>query len=365
LTTTACALTDDRILGWDLLRGLCALAVALYHLLLWQDVAQLHAFGSYGVYLFFVLSGASLAYTYTDRFERGVFSLPEFLRVRYMRVAPLYLALIVVVLPWKLRDGLTWDLASKLVLNVLFLFGFQDPAVNSMLVGGWSLGIEAMFYLLFPLLLLGARSSRVSTALFAALVLLQAAWIYRTFSMPGGYVANATLYHQAPAFAAYFAGGFLIGRARLRGHAPRASRFGLLAAILAGFALLLLLNPAQPGDELVGGRGAILFLLCFTLVWLAGGLELGHGKARQIATHMGDSTYGLYLIHPVVFFGLAFVLLPKLGLPAPTQWSLVQRFLLAGSVIAVAFVLAILSERHFERPLRNWSKLRRRHPALQ
>ena len=49
-----------RVLGWDVLRGVCALAVASYHLLLWLDIAALHTFGSYGVYLFFVLSGASL-----------------------------------------------------------------------------------------------------------------------------------------------------------------------------------------------------------------------------------------------------------------------------------------------------------------
>ena len=90
----------DRVLGWDLLRGLCALVVALYHLLLWQDVAALHSFGSYGVYLFFLLSGASLAYTYADRFEQGRFAFREFLWVRYMRLAPLYLALMAAVLPW-------------------------------------------------------------------------------------------------------------------------------------------------------------------------------------------------------------------------------------------------------------------------
>src|SRR4051794_32821994 len=53
-----------RVLGWDLLRGLCALTVATYHMLLWLDIAELPALGTYGVYLFFVLSGASLAYNY-------------------------------------------------------------------------------------------------------------------------------------------------------------------------------------------------------------------------------------------------------------------------------------------------------------
>jgi peptidoglycan/LPS O-acetylase OafA/YrhL len=50
-----------RVLGWDLLRGLCALTVASYHLLYWLGLAELPALGTYGVYLFIVLSGASLA----------------------------------------------------------------------------------------------------------------------------------------------------------------------------------------------------------------------------------------------------------------------------------------------------------------
>jgi hypothetical protein len=47
----------ERVLGWDVLRGLSALAVALYHLLYWQGVAIVYTYGSYGVYLFFFCRG--------------------------------------------------------------------------------------------------------------------------------------------------------------------------------------------------------------------------------------------------------------------------------------------------------------------
>ena len=56
--------SGERVLGWDLLRGLCALTVASYHLLYWLKIVELPALGTYGVYMFFVLSGASLAYNY-------------------------------------------------------------------------------------------------------------------------------------------------------------------------------------------------------------------------------------------------------------------------------------------------------------
>ena len=121
--------TLERVLGWDLLRGLCAIAVTCYHLLYWQKVTELHVFGTYGVYLFFVLSGASLAYTYAGRISAGQFSFRGFLWVRYLRLAPLYLALMLVVLPWKLlKDGaapgllgcsvpLVWRYSVKSILS--------------------------------------------------------------------------------------------------------------------------------------------------------------------------------------------------------------------------------------------------------
>jgi peptidoglycan/LPS O-acetylase OafA/YrhL len=353
----------SRVLGWDVLRGLSALAVAVYHLFLWQDLASLHSFGSYGVYLFFVLSGASLAYTYAERFEQGRFSLPQFLWVRYMRLAPLYLTLMLVILPWKLaKDGMTGTLLAKLALNASFLFGLYNPADSSVLVGGWSLGIEAIFYLLFPLML-AAASHRAALAGFALLALIQAAWIWRVFELPGGYAAHAVFYHQVPAFAAYFMGGCLIGVGRRSPSPIRLPTPVVLAGIAGGFLLLLLLNPQRQGDELFGWQGAVLSTLCFVLVWLAGRLDLRRRPgAQSIAAHLGDSTYGMYLMHPVVFFGISFVLLPKAGLLAPDQWTSGARLLLALAVVLVAFTLAILSERYFERPLREWSKMRsKRH----
>ena len=91
----------NRVLGWDLLRGLCALAVGVYHLSMWLEVGHFYAFGSYGVYIFFVLSGASLMYTYGGHLEERSFKFKKFLLFRYFRLAPLYILLMLLVLPWK------------------------------------------------------------------------------------------------------------------------------------------------------------------------------------------------------------------------------------------------------------------------
>ena len=310
-----------RVLGWDLLRGLCAAAVATYHLLIWQEVAELHSIGTYGVYLFFLLSGASLAYTYAGAWAEGSFAFNHFLWSRYLRLAPLYIALMVVVLPWKLaKEGVSSELLAMYASNVLFVFGFFNPATHAVLVGGWSLGIEAIFYLLFPLAMAIAslRTRWWTWGVFAAVLAVQLAWVHATIGWPGAVAPHWAAYHQVPAFAAYFMGGCLMGMAQRnralagqpahtgQGRGPAGCDKWLIWPLLpAGFGLMLVLNPDTSGEQLVGWRGLVLCALCFGLVYASARLRLSHRWTRA-AQHAGNATYGIYLLHPVVFFGLVF-----------------------------------------------------------
>ena len=356
--------TGERVLGWDFLRGICAMAVATYHLLLWQGVGSIHTWGSYGVYIFFVLSGASLAYTYADRISHKNFSFVEFLSVRYWRLAPLYLVLMLIVLPWKLsKEGATAGLLLEYVSNATFLFGFLNPSTHSVLIGGWSLGIEAVFYLFFPLLMLSFRKKWGAQLVFALLLILQAGWIYATVGS-GNYLNSIEPYHHAPAFAAYFMGGCLIGvnrRQPVPGQRISAGAFSILT--LAGFALMLFVNPDAAGQELLGLRGAGLAALCFAMVYLAAKPNVTDRMAA-LCRYLGDSTYGVYLLNPVIFFGLSYFVFPRLSITPPTQWSLPGQLILGLLIVSSAFALALASEHFFEKPIRGWSRNRAKSNKL-
>ncbi len=349
--------TLARVPGWDFLRGLCALAVAIHHLFFWQDIAVIYTFGSYGVYLFFILSGASLAYTYLGKFEAGQLSIPGFLRTRYLRLAPLYVILMLILLPWKLqKSGLTTDLVGLYAINASLLFGFYSPVNHAVLVGGWSLGIEVIFYFLFPLVLWCLHKRGLALAVFCFLLALQLIWIQGTLGASGGYGPNITAFHQAPAFAAYFMGGCLLGAAKRRGQLgdPISQAF-VLICLLAGFGLLLGFNTATQGDEILGWRGFFLFSLCFVMVYISTRLQPANGM-QKIAATFGDATYGLYLLHPVLFFGLTLALFPRLGISAPNSWPVVWRLCFAIAIIFTAFGLALLSEKYLEKPIRRWAR---------
>jgi len=341
-----------RVLGWDLLRGLCALSVAAYHYLSWQEVAHLSTLGTYGVYLFFLLSGASMAYVYGPQAFGSWRGVAGFLAVRWMRLAPLYLLVCAGFLALLAARNGGWvdALGWRLLLNASFAFGLHDPGLWALAIGGWSLGIEFVFYLAMPLIVRVLPHPRLSLAVLAVLIAVQVGWIAGTVGAHG--LAAATVaYHQVPAFGAYFFAGCMVGHAQRLGLPPLSARAG--AAVWAGMAALLLaLAPAVPGDELVGWRGGVLPVACALCVWASGRVVL-EGRAARLAGWLGDVTYGAYLLHPMVFFGFTWFVLPAFTgtpieqLPAAARWAV-----LAGG-LAVTCALAMASERWFERPLRS------------
>jgi exopolysaccharide production protein ExoZ len=342
-----------RIWGWDLLRGLCALAVMAYHLLLWLDLASLHTLGSYGVYLFFVLSGASLAHTYARRLGSAP-AVASFFVLRWLRLTPLFVAVAMIsVLMFSLRAGEAVNqLPLRTALNLTYAFGWYDPVVWSLPIGGWSLGIEFGYYLLFPLLMLAMRGSFGRWSLLLAAIAVQAAWIRTTAGAPTGYDANAVAYHQLPAFGAYFVAGCLIGQLQRASRGAGSFRMALAAWLGLG-ALLLALNPARAGDQLLGLPGLVLPLACVLVVWVSGRAPVP-GWLQPLAGWLGDITYGSYLLHPVLFFGLTWFVLPPLAPEGSGRW------LLLGAVMLASCLAAMASERWLESPVRRWGRQRTR-----
>lgn len=345
------SVAPDRILGWDILRGLCALSVMVYHLLYWQDLGTVSTLGTYGVYLFFILSGASLAYVYDTQAIGSPRGFTAFLAVRWLRLAPLYVAVCATFLVMLAARNGQWvpGGAGLLALNASFLFGAFTPAVTALGIGGWSLGIEFMFYLAMPLIVRVLPLATWRLPVLALLVVVQWTWIDRTVGSMG-LAAASHAYHQVPAFAAYFFVGCLIGRARRHAGPVLDLRWGLMTWTAMAL-LLLACAPAVSGGELVGWRGVLLPLACVVLVWASGRVKVPD-RASLGAQWLGDITYGTYLLHPMLFFGFAWFVLPRWTSASVESLPAVGRLAILAAVVILSCLLAAASERHFERPLR-------------
>lgn len=142
-----------RVAGLDSLRGVAILLVILFHTSIpftshvpgqrYLDVVE-----NQGVQLFFLVSAYTMCVMWRSRSGEAQPALKFYIR-RVCRIAPLYWLAIVAYGVMKGFQPWPWTLA-----NALLVHGVVPPAINSVVPGGWSIGVEIGFYLLFPLVVL-------------------------------------------------------------------------------------------------------------------------------------------------------------------------------------------------------------------
>ncbi|HUB66073.1 MAG TPA: acyltransferase, partial [Candidatus Methylacidiphilales bacterium] len=129
--------------------------------------------GMYGVQLFFLLSAVTLCRSMMIRSAKERFPIRNFFIRRFFRIAPLFWFAIVY---YFLMDGtgprywaphgLAW---WHFVATAFFVHGWTPTSIDSVVPGGWSIGVEMTFYLCLPFLARRITSlwSGVSAAFFA------------------------------------------------------------------------------------------------------------------------------------------------------------------------------------------------------
>lgn len=308
LTAAAGRETDDRLHALDLLRGFCALGVAAYHLNMWLHGSSQHLlgtalsfFGTYGVETFFILSGYSLAFAYSARFKSCIeaVDLVAFGKRRIGRLAPLFiLVAIFSILGRIVTSGRQFN-AFEYLENLLLIFGFVDPSLTPV-IGGWSIGVEVVFYCMFPLLVvlrgLWPISLAVSLIFLSHLGFqlkeaesLEVAW--RAYVQPVNhfffFVAGVALFSVRS------------NRFELNSVVSLAGTAGILAAVIFGSVDL-------SEQELVSGWTRLgLSIASAALVGLFAITPVKSKFGQRLCAHLGGISYPLYLIHPLVFFAFS------------------------------------------------------------
>jgi peptidoglycan/LPS O-acetylase OafA/YrhL len=320
-----------------------ALSVAVYHFTTWWPVlapggvaagAAAKA-GHYAVEGFFIISGFCFFHLYGAESFRGR-GLWDFHLKRFLRIAPLYYAAVGANLLLGLPVGPepTWRMVAE---NATLTFGLFHPN-HSLVMGGWSIGIEYVFYLAFPLLAWARGRWRLFLPM-GCLLLLSLSLPWTLLKVPAAPHAGDLKFHayvQVANHAFLFFLGGLVAAARAR--LPfRLGRPAFLA--LAGLAVFLFVwRERHFYDHFEVMQGPVRYLfngLCFALVAVFAFREFPPSPLRKMGVFLGDISYSVYLLHP---FAQAF--LPK-GL---SPWAG-----FAGG-LAITLGLATLTHRIIERP---------------
>jgi len=292
----------------DVLRGLAIAMVVVYHGIFYSqthqpgrvanEITRATQVGAMGVNLFFVLSGFLITGILLDAKGRpGYFS--NFYVRRALRILPAYLLTVaaLVLLHMVSRGGVA--LAVTFLANTNLFAGAQKY------LPFWSLSVEEQFYLAWPLVVL-VSSRRTLGWLAGALCVLEpvlrGAILY-------GFGVHPVLVHGATFLVGdNFAWGALAALlVRSRYGTVRNAR--VLAASLAVSGVLILAGGRHQGllqgsNVAEAALGAEPFELIFTATLL--GLLSLHGSvfAGPVFAPMrwlGEISYGLYLVHTMVF----------------------------------------------------------------
>jgi peptidoglycan/LPS O-acetylase OafA/YrhL len=194
------AAVTPRFDGVDVLRGLSILSVVLLHtwirmhfpgspinqVMRGQLAHLLLRNGDNGVTVFFAVSGFLITLTSLRRFgSLGQMQPAKFYRIRFARIAPLLLLLLAVLSLLHLGyvqgfriPAKTTTLPRALFAALTFHLNWLE-AVHGYLPGNWdvlwSLSVEEMFYLFFPLICIVLLRLRRGMLMFVALLLVFAA----------------------------------------------------------------------------------------------------------------------------------------------------------------------------------------------
>lgn len=360
----------------DGLRAIAVVSVLIYH-----AFPSALGGGFAGVDVFFVISGYLITTIILKSLERDAFSLADFYARRIMRLFPSLLVVMPVVLILAAFVLLPADYAAlgrntiggaAFVANILFAMDtgyFMGIAQANPLLHLWSLGIEEQFYLVWPLVvwLAWRRSWSVGGVMLA---LIAASFTYSVYLVSvnpslafysplvrlwelaaGGLLAWLSLNPQPwleramEQVDARLAGRFLKEREPLQALQHVASLTGL-GLVLTSFGVLV------PGGTFPG-QGALMPVIGAVLLIAAGPRAVVNRLllSRRPMVWVGLISYPLYLWH-----------WPLLALVATASTGASEVALRNSTWAAVAgsFVLAWLSYRYVETPLRRGGGLRSR-----
>ncbi len=331
----------------DSVRGIALVFVLLAHLwIIWPSWTFHRVFaegGFVGVELFFVLSGFLITTLLLEEQGRaGTIHIGRFYARRALRIYPALLLVLGAHVTYAIWDHYPpfgrsdWEW-STIRASVLFFMNWHtlwNPLQAGDLVPVWSVSIEAQFYLVWPLVVLGVlglqRSTRTAVAVLATVIAAVTVWRYVLFDTEGWEAA----YLRSDSHIDGLLVGSLLAIAWVRGAIPaRLPSWATWAAVAAGFALFTQLK-ADEDFAYLGGTTLFLAISCVIVLAAAAGGEVRLGPFLRPAAWLGRWSYGIYLWHfPVLF------VVTRRG----TGWSDEER--LAATVVITA--VGVIVSRYF------------------
>lgn len=338
----------NRNLGLDLLRGVCALGIVFYHYATWQFIEKnghnaplYESIGRFGVYVFFALSALVLSMLYKVHFSSSISKtmLLSFYQRRAVRILPLLALTATLMFLYKgIISEFSFTLFTRYVFTATGLFSLGVPGLLSSVSVAWSLGIEILFYLIFPVmgLVIFSLSNKRKIIVLFTFVILDLIYLHFLYK---GYRSDSLQYWRyfmtIFTFVPFFLIGFIVYSSKIKeSYKPK-----LFVMAVALFGLIFIWSEIVElkidQDIFKPLNFCILTLLVYALVYSCWHMELPQ-FTHSLARFLGEISYSLYLTHWITYLPI------KHGI---TSYSFT-------SYLTLSIVLAYILNRFFEIPIK-------------
>jgi len=327
-------------------RFLAALAVLISHVTLWVGplglaIPNFVRAGFLGVPFFFVLSGFILAHVYCS--SDVPINKRRFWVARFARIYPAYFLGLILTLPSYVRllagyaHARQWNLIVEPVATLALVhswFPFMYMSWNGV---GWTLGVEAFFYLAFPFV--AGPISRLKPT--SCLVVVAALWMLIMLRFVG--IPDSTFFFNRSPIGRLpeFLTGILL--CTVYRTTPKHTRQRIAAPLLicSVIALILVLmnystkyRQAVDGGTLAPIFGALIFALAC--------LPSPSGRLARLGTLLGEASYAMYILQGGIIWIAAGVL---------RRMHVVEPMILMPAVTVAVVAGGVAAYLRWERPL--------------
>ena len=345
----------SRLEFLDSLRGLAAFGIILFHAIAMNKLnyngsgflTAIHNNFGHAVPLFYATSAFSLYLGYLYRLDSSI-QIKDYFKKRFFRIAPLFYFMILV---YTVAKYIKWDKVHtpfEYLINITFTFGLYPGKHQSIVWAGWSVGVEYLFYLILPILIIYIRNLRSALFLFV-LSLFLASYFDTIMHINNGIAKNyihMSIIHQFP----FFAAGIVAYMFYKQNQFIDKRKLGIFLLLIS--VLIYVLKDTVMFKFFYLTPEYVWALLFISLI-----VGLGYYSSRlivnKISVSLGKRSFSLYLLHPFVI-GFMMPLHAKLF---KTSYPIEVMYILVVLLTLIVLIpLSYITYKYIEVPFMNYAK---------
>jgi len=310
--------------------------------------------GPIAVGYFYVLSGfiMAIAYYKPDKSNQKAISKKKYWLARFARIYPVYLLALLLIVGAKYKDlAQNWE---TLPLHLLLLQSWVPGYPITLNTPGWSLSVEAFFYMCFPFLLIWVyKAGTKPLTIFTVILWIVTQVVLLTQLNSSSYAPKTDLhdliYYYPLMHLNSFVAGLLVG-IYLKKNADKVQASNNTLWLILSFALIFILIWSRPHlESLLGFKIAFTNgLLAPAFLWFIVLLARHKGTITKVLSYswlvlLGEASYSLYILQKPIHGIYDKLVVPRLALSETLHFYI---------FLVLLIVISILSFKYFETPLR-------------